>query len=146
MNRIISTFSCLQKEAFQVMTASSKTLPTHRRQLSWQANNKPYILKKQMIPTLVIQQRFSSPDPSSIIEIRDRVMYNLHLYDKIDQKKLFEGSHFMKDLGLDSLDHVEIIMAMENEFNFYVPDVDAEKLLTPQEIIDYFCDKYDLCM
>lgn len=91
-----------------------------------------------------MQQRFASPNPTSIIEVRDRVMYNLHLYDKVDQQKLFEGSHFIKDLGLDSLDQVEIVMAMENEFNHYIPDNDAEKLLTPQEIIDYICDKYDI--
>ena len=35
-------------------------------------------------------------------------------------------------------------MAMENEFNFYIPDNDGEKLMTPQEIIDYFVEKYDL--
>ena len=37
-------------------------------------------------------------------------------YDKIDPEKLSVNSHFMKDLGLDSLDQVEIIMAMEDEF------------------------------
>jgi NADH dehydrogenase (ubiquinone) 1 alpha/beta subcomplex 1 len=40
----------------------------------------------------------------------------LKLYDKIDPEKLSVNSHFMKDLGLDSLDQVEIIMAMEDEF------------------------------
>lgn len=50
-------------------------------------------------------------------------------------------SHFSKDLGLDSLDHVEVIMAIEDEFAFEIPDVDAEKLMTPADIIKYVVDK-----
>ena len=50
----------------------------------------------------------------------------------------------MKDLGLDSLDQVEIIMAMEDEFGFEIPDIDAEKLMCPQEIVDYIADKKDV--
>jgi NADH dehydrogenase (ubiquinone) 1 alpha/beta subcomplex 1 len=50
-------------------------------------------------------------------------------------------SHFTKDLGLDSLDHVEVIMAIEDEFAFEIPDIDAERLMTPADIIKYVCDK-----
>ena len=50
----------------------------------------------------------------------------------------------MKDLGLDSLDQVEIIMAMKDEFGFEIPDIDAEKLMCPQEIVDYIADKKDV--
>ncbi|XP_029433493.1 acyl carrier protein, mitochondrial isoform X2 [Rhinatrema bivittatum] len=58
--------------------------------------------------------------------------------------QLSTESHFMKDLGLDSLDQVEIIMAMEDEFGFEIPDADGEKLMTPQEIVDYIADKKDV--
>lgn len=50
----------------------------------------------------------------------------------------------MNDLGLDSLDHVEIIMAMEDEFSFEIPDTDAEKLLTPADIVRYVGDREDV--
>ena len=43
-------------------------------------------------------------------------------------------SHFMNDLGLDSLDHVELIMAIEDEFGFEIPDDQAEKLFTPEKL------------
>uniref|UniRef100_A0A8C6ZQ54 Acyl carrier protein n=1 Tax=Nothoprocta perdicaria TaxID=30464 RepID=A0A8C6ZQ54_NOTPE len=76
--------------------------------------------------------------------IKERVLYVLKLYDKIDPEKLTAESHFMKDLGLDSLDQVEIIMAMEDEFGFEIPDGDAEKLMCPQEIVDYIADKKDV--
>lgn len=53
-------------------------------------------------------------------------------------------SHFINDLGLDSLDHVEVIMAMEDEFGFAIPDMDAEKLLRPRDVVQYVADKEDI--
>lgn len=53
-------------------------------------------------------------------------------------------SHFINDLGLDSLDHVEVIMAMEDEFGFEIPDMDAEKLLRPRDVVQYVADKEDI--
>ncbi|CAG2169768.1 unnamed protein product [Oppiella nova] len=73
--------------------------------------------------------------------IRERILLLLKLYDKIDPQKLSLDSHFYKDLGLDSLDHVEVIMAIEDEFHFEIPDSDAEKLLTPRDILKYISDK-----
>ncbi|XP_068279519.1 acyl carrier protein, mitochondrial [Nyctibius grandis] len=87
---------------------------------------------------------FSELPPLTLADIKERVLYVLKLYDKIDPEKLTAESHFMKDLGLDSLDQVEIIMAMEDEFGFEIPDGDAEKLMCPQEIVDYIADKKDV--
>ncbi|NWX90809.1 ACPM protein, partial [Nothoprocta ornata] len=98
-------------------------------------------------------RRFSDLPPLTLAGIKERVLYVLKLYDKIDPEKdrrrplcpqLTAESHFMKDLGLDSLDQVEIIMAMEDEFGFEIPDGDAEKLMCPQEIVDYIADKKDV--
>ncbi|XP_048348437.1 acyl carrier protein, mitochondrial [Sphaerodactylus townsendi] len=89
-------------------------------------------------------RHFSDLPPLTLEGIKDRVLYVLKLYDKIDPEKLTADSHFMKDLGLDSLDQVEIIMAMEDEFGFEIPDVEAEKLMCPQEIVDYIADKKDV--
>ncbi|NXA38336.1 ACPM protein, partial [Eudromia elegans] len=102
-------------------------------------------------------RRFSDLPPLTLEGIKERVLYVLKLYDKIDPEKasrdrrsrlvcpqLTAESHFMKDLGLDSLDQVEIIMAMEDEFGFEIPDGDAEKLMCPQEIVDYIADKKDV--
>uniref|UniRef100_A0A8V5FPB2 Acyl carrier protein n=1 Tax=Melopsittacus undulatus TaxID=13146 RepID=A0A8V5FPB2_MELUD len=89
-------------------------------------------------------RRFSELPPLTLDDIKERVLYVLKLYDKIDPDKLTVESHFMKDLGLDSLDQVEIIMAMEDEFGFEIPDGDAEKLMCPQEIVDYIADKKDV--
>ncbi|XP_076063776.1 NADH dehydrogenase (ubiquinone) acyl carrier protein isoform X2 [Oratosquilla oratoria] len=77
-------------------------------------------------------------------EVEDRVLSVCKAYDKVNADKLTVESHFMQDLGLDSLDHVEVIMAMEDEFGFEIPDGDAEKLLRPADIIQYIADKEDV--
>uniref|UniRef100_A0A8C9E5T3 Acyl carrier protein n=1 Tax=Phocoena sinus TaxID=42100 RepID=A0A8C9E5T3_PHOSS len=64
--------------------------------------------------------------------------------DHTDPEKLLVNSHFMKDLGLDSLDQVEIIMTMEDEFGFEIPDLDVGKLMCSQEIVDYIADKEEV--
>ncbi|XP_044759660.1 acyl carrier protein, mitochondrial isoform X1 [Coccinella septempunctata] len=87
---------------------------------------------------------YSSKPPLTIDLISQRVCLVLKLYDKINPEKLTLDSHFMNDLGLDSLDHVEVIMAMEDEFGFEIPDADAEKLLKPADIVRYICDKEDI--
>ncbi|KAK7076000.1 NADH dehydrogenase 1, alpha/beta subcomplex subunit 1 ndufab1/ACP [Halocaridina rubra] len=87
---------------------------------------------------------YSEKAPLTLDLIEQRVLLVLRLYDKINPDKLKVESHFMQDLGLDSLDHVEVIMAMEDEFGFEIPDGDAEKLLRPQDIIRYVADKEDI--
>jgi acyl carrier protein len=47
------------------------------------------------------------------------------------------AASFVDDLGADSLDQVELIMAMEEEFNVSISDEDAEKIATVQDAIDY---------
>ncbi|KER27762.1 hypothetical protein T265_13734, partial [Opisthorchis viverrini] len=69
--------------------------------------------------------------------IEERVLAVCNSFDKVPADKLNLDSNFMKDLGLDSLDHIEIIMEIENEFWFEIPDVDAEKLLTPRDIVEH---------
>ncbi|XP_075159716.1 NADH dehydrogenase (ubiquinone) acyl carrier protein isoform X2 [Haematobia irritans] len=77
-------------------------------------------------------------------DIKDRVLKVVSSYDKVTSSQLRVESHFINDLGLDSLDHVEVIMAMEDEFGFEIPDSDAEKLLRPADIIKYVADKEDV--
>jgi acyl carrier protein len=50
-------------------------------------------------------------------------------------------SHFQNDLGFDSLDMVELIMEVEEEFGVRVPDEDAQKLVTVGEVVDYLRDR-----
>lgn len=50
---------------------------------------------------------------------------------------------FMDDLGADSLDLVELVMALENEFDITIPDEDSEKIVTVQSAIDFVKSQLD---
>ena len=54
-----------------------------------------------------------------------------------DLANLKNESSFIDDLGADSLDTVELVMALEEEFNTEIPDEEAEKITTVQQAIDY---------
>lgn len=55
----------------------------------------------------------------------------------VDKDKVVSGASFVDDLGADSLDLVELIMAMEEEFDVEIPDEEAEKIVTVQNAIDF---------
>ncbi len=55
----------------------------------------------------------------------------------VKEEEVSEDSSFVDDLGADSLDTVELVMALEEEFNCEIPDEEAEKITTVQEAISY---------
>jgi len=55
----------------------------------------------------------------------------------VDQDKVTEEASFIDDLGADSLDIVELVMAFEEEFGVEIPDDAAEKITTVKDAIDY---------
>jgi acyl carrier protein len=55
----------------------------------------------------------------------------------VAEEDVVPNASFVDDLGADSLDQVELIMAMEEEFNVSITDEDAEKIVTVQNAIDY---------
>ncbi|MBT8329306.1 MAG: acyl carrier protein [Desulfofustis sp.] len=55
----------------------------------------------------------------------------------VEKDKVVSEASFVDDLGADSLDLVELIMAMEEKFDIEIPDEDAEKIVTVQDAVDY---------
>ncbi len=55
----------------------------------------------------------------------------------VEKEKVVPNASFVDDLGADSLDLVELIMAMEEGFDIEIPDEDAEGIATVQDAIDY---------
>ena len=55
----------------------------------------------------------------------------------VDEKEVKPEAHFVDDLGADSLDVVELVMALEEEFKLEISDEDAEKLTTVKQAVDY---------
>jgi acyl carrier protein len=58
----------------------------------------------------------------------------------VDEAQVTGEASFMDDLGADSLDQVELVMALEEEFDIEISDEDAEKIATVQDAIDYIAD------
>ena len=59
----------------------------------------------------------------------------------VDPEKVKLEAKFIEDLGADSLDIVELVMAMEEEFDIEIPDEDAEKLKTVNDVQSYLVSK-----
>jgi acyl carrier protein len=59
----------------------------------------------------------------------------------LEEEDVTPEASFVEDLGADSLDTVELVMAFEEEFGIEIPDEDAEKILTVQNAIDYIKEK-----
>ncbi len=55
----------------------------------------------------------------------------------VNEDEVTEDASFVDDLGADSLDTVELVMALEEEFECEIPDEEAEKITTVQQAIDY---------
>ncbi|HEX5034169.1 MAG TPA: acyl carrier protein [bacterium] len=55
----------------------------------------------------------------------------------LNEDEVADGASLLDDLGADSLDIVELVMAMEEEFEMEIPDEDAEKIVTVKDVIDY---------
>jgi acyl carrier protein len=59
----------------------------------------------------------------------------------VEREKLTDDASFMEDLGADSLDTVELVMAFEKEFDIDIPDEEAEKLKTVGDALRYLQEK-----
>ncbi len=59
----------------------------------------------------------------------------------VDAAEVTPQAQFVQDLGADSLDTVELVMALEEEFDIEIPDEDAEKIKTVGEAVSYIKDK-----
>ena len=59
----------------------------------------------------------------------------------VDEDEIKPEASFVDDLGADSLDVVELVMALEEEFETEIPDEDAEKITTVQQAIDYINER-----
>ncbi|NNN04531.1 MAG: acyl carrier protein [Elusimicrobia bacterium] len=69
--------------------------------------------------------------------IADRVKQIIVEQLGVDAAEVTPNAHFVNDLGADSLDTVELVMALEEEFDTEIPDEQAEKIQTVGQAIDY---------
>jgi acyl carrier protein len=70
-------------------------------------------------------------------DIAERVKKIVVEHLGVDEAKAVNDASFIDDLGADSLDTVELVMAFEEEFNIEIPDDAAEKILTLQDAVNF---------
>lgn len=71
------------------------------------------------------------------LEIESRVKKVVCAALDVDEEKVHKNSHFINDIGADSLDNVELVMAFEEEFGVDIPDDMAEDIQTVQDAIAF---------
>ncbi len=74
-------------------------------------------------------------------EIEEKVIKIVADQLNVEASEISSDSSFVDDLGADSLDTVELVMAFEEEFGIEIPDDDAEKIQSVQNAIDYIASK-----
>ncbi len=71
------------------------------------------------------------------VEIEEKVVQIVSEQLSVDKNDINKATSFVNDLNADSLDTVELVMELEDEFDLTIPDEEAEKLKTVGEAIDY---------
>lgn len=94
-----------------------------------------------VMPTLA--RGYASGGGPSLDEIKSRITDVIKSFEKVDPNKVTPEAKFTADLGLDSLDAVEVVMAIEEEFNIEIPDADADNITSVQEAVDYIANTPD---
>ncbi len=77
------------------------------------------------------------------VEIEEKVIQIVSEQMSVDKNEVSRGTSFVNDLNADSLDTVELVMELEDEFDLTIPDEEAEKLKTVGEAIDYIKSHFE---
>ncbi|KAH0609320.1 uncharacterized protein H6S33_012806 [Morchella sextelata] len=88
---------------------------------------------------------YSAPASLSKDEVEGRIIELLKGFDKVTTKdtQVTGTSHFTNDLGLDSLDTVEVVMAIEEEFSIEIPDKEADAIQSVEQAVNYIVSQPD---
>jgi NADH dehydrogenase (ubiquinone) 1 alpha/beta subcomplex 1 len=87
---------------------------------------------------------YSAAAGLSKTEVEGRIVDLLKNFDKVtDPSKLSPTCHFANDLGLDSLDTVEVVMAIEEEFSIEIPDKEADAIHSIDKAVEYIIAQPD---
>ena len=81
--------------------------------------------------------RFTSNFALTPEQIQERVINVVKNFEKVDPEKVNPDAHFVNDLGLDSLDTVELVLAVEDEFSIEIPDEAADEISSIKKAVAF---------
>ncbi|KAF1761576.1 hypothetical protein GCK72_009832 [Caenorhabditis remanei] len=90
---------------------------------------------------------FDPPKQLTFKQVEERVLKAVRSWDRFpaDKESLLKlDADLNKDFGFDSLDQVEIVMALEDEFGFEIPLQDSDKFKTIRDAFKYICEREDV--
>ena len=115
----------------------ARAIASERHHESRPQNSNPTALETSRLTDDDVRARANGAGFLQKDEVRDRVMSVVKNFAKVDAGKVTPTSAFAPDLGLDSLDTVEVVMAMEEEFAVEIPDAEADKIQSIPEAVAY---------
>ncbi|XP_021719841.1 acyl carrier protein 3, mitochondrial-like [Chenopodium quinoa] len=89
----------------------------------------------------IFSRQLCTTTANSDDQIMDRVIGLVKKFNKTDTTKVTETTNFQKDLCLDSLERVELVMAFEQEFSIEIPEEEADKLTCCADVAKYILDE-----
>ncbi|KAJ3218385.1 hypothetical protein HDU67_005934 [Dinochytrium kinnereticum] len=87
-------------------------------------------------PVSSVFSRSYATDALSLNKVQERVLKVVTGFEKVEAAKVTLDAHFVNDLGLDSLDQVDLTMAIEEEFSIEIPDAEADGIMTARQAAD----------
>ncbi|KAJ4992611.1 acyl carrier protein [Stagonosporopsis vannaccii] len=127
-------------------SARSAVRAAPRCQASIARPARAFVQPKQITPAAYFQavRSYASSAGLAQEEVQGRILDLLKNFDKVqDASKLNGESHFHNDLGLDSLDTVEVVMAIEEEFSIEIPDKEADAIHSVKQAVEYILRQPD---
>ncbi|KAD3338000.1 hypothetical protein E3N88_33521 [Mikania micrantha] len=100
-------------------------------------SRRQFMLMQDVSATSSLCRMLCTASRSNHDQVMARVIGLVKKFDKIDAAKVTESADFQKDLSLDSLDRVELVMAFEQEFSIEIPDEQADKLKCCADVANY---------
>ncbi|KIW74819.1 acyl carrier protein [Fonsecaea pedrosoi CBS 271.37] len=122
-------------------TQVPRQLPAFRSRISTSLLQTSRVTPSFVVPSI---RYYSAPAGLSKEEVQGRIMDLLKNFDKVtDASKISGTAHFQNDLGLDSLDTVEVVMAIEEEFSIEIPDKEADAIHSVDQAVTYITAQPD---
>ncbi|KAL7796705.1 acyl carrier protein [Trichoderma ceciliae] len=134
--------SILRTSASAVRAAIAR--PAVVRRTALMAAPRAAVAAPVRIQSLMGLRMYSAGGSLNKEEVEGRILSLLQGFDKVnDAANIKSTAHFSNDLGLDSLDTVEVVMAIEEEFSIEIPDKDADTIHSVDKAVEYILNQPD---